>query len=322
MSAFTDVPPGDATESRDPAGPGEPGNAPASASSAGFRRATDEMALGCPRFYLGSSRMVYAVLSSRARGLSLGVNLNPDQYCNFDCCYCEVSRSNPLPASPSAVDAQALASELNRALTDVNQGALLRHAPFASLPPETLRLAHVAISGDGEPTLCPNFAEAVECVVHLRAAGLSPYFKLVLLTNGSVLDQAAVRDGLRLFTRSDEIWIKLDVGTQAAMDRINRASVPLERILNNIADLGRARSVVIQTMLVEVDGVLPDPGELTEYGRRLLRLKELGARISLVQVYSATRPLHTRACRHLSLRVLSEMAGAIHQMTGLRVEVF
>ncbi len=318
MSAFTEVPLGEPKESAGAAGAAASANAPA----AGLCRTSDDMALGCPRFYLGSSRLVYAVLSSRARGLSLGVNLNPDQYCNFDCCYCEVSRSGPLPAGPSPVDAQALAIELNQALVEVNQGALLRRAPFAALPSEALRLAHVAISGDGEPTLCPNFSEAVECVVHLRAAGLAPYFKLVLLTNGSVLNQGSVQDGLKLFTRADEIWIKLDVGTQAALERINRTAVPLERILDNIAELGRARSVVIQTMLVEVDGVLPDPGDLTEYGRRLLRLKERGVKISVIQVYSATRPLHTKTCRHLSLRVLSEMAGAIHQMTGLRVEVF
>ncbi|MBL9127554.1 MAG: hypothetical protein JNL97_07905 [Verrucomicrobiales bacterium] len=279
--------------------------------------------MGCPRFYLGSSRLVYAVLSSRARGLSIGVNLNPDQYCNFDCCYCEVSRSaTRRPAGPAAVNAQAVAAELTEALQQVNDGALMRRTPFAALPKETLRLAHVAISGDGEPTLCPNFSEAVESIVHLRAAGITPYFKMVLLTNATAFDQPAVRAGLRLFTRSDEIWAKLDVGTQAALERINRTSVPLERILRNIGDLARQRPVVIQSLFVEVDGVLPERTELIEYGRRLLRLKQEGAQISVVQIYSATRPHHSKMCRHLSLRVLSDVAAAVHQMTGLRVEVF
>lgn len=286
-------------------------------------QASEVMALGCPRFYLGASRLVYAVMSSRARGLSLGVNLNPDQYCNFDCCYCEVARQRPLRVSgPSAVNAQALAVELAEALGQVNEGTLRRHPPFAALSLESLRLAHVAISGDGEPTLCPNFSEAVECIVHLRAAGITPYFKLALLTNGTAFDQPGVRSGLRLFTRSDEIWVKLDVGTQAGLERINRTAVPLERILRNITDLGRQRPIVIQSLFVEVDGVLPERSELMEYGRRLLELKQAGAQISVVQIYSATRPPHSKLCRHLSLRVLSDVASAVHQMTGLRVEVF
>jgi wyosine [tRNA(Phe)-imidazoG37] synthetase (radical SAM superfamily) len=286
-------------------------------------RPSEEMALGCPRFYLGASRLVYAVLSSRARGLSLGVNLNPDQYCNFDCCYCEVSRQAARKAAgPAAVNAQAVAAELTEALSEVNDGVLLRHAPFAALSKENLRLAHVAISGDGEPTLCPNFSEAVECIVHLRAAGIAPYFKMVLLTNGTAFEQPGVRAGLRLFTRSDEIWVKLDAGTQAGLERINRTAVPFERILRNITELGRVRPIVIQSMFVEVDGVLPERSELLEYSRRLLQLKQSGVQISVVQVYSATRPHHTKMCRHLSLRVLSDVAAAVHQMTGLRVEVF
>lgn len=307
-----------------PVPPGPPGVDGVFGHPAGGEWALSEgMALGCPRFYLGSSRLVYAVLSSRARGLSIGVNLNTDQYCNFDCCYCEVARDAARKsAGPAAVNAQAVATELTEALRQVNDGNLFRHAQFAALSKENLRLAHVAISGDGEPTLCPNFSEAVECIVHLRAAGITPYFKMVLLTNGTAFDQPGVRAGLRLFTRSDEIWVKLDVGTQAALERINRTAVPLERILRNIRDLGSQRPVVIQSMFVEVDGVLPERAELLEYGRRLLELKEAGVQISVVQVYSATRPHHTKSCRHLSLRVLSGVAGAVHQMTGLRVEVF
>ena len=283
----------------------------------------EDLALGCPRLFFAGSRHVYAVLSSRARGLAIGVNINPDQFCNFDCTYCEVDRRHSArAASPAGVNSHAVATELSSALALANAGMLLRHPFFASLPPEMLRLVHVAISGDGEPTLCPNFGEVVEGIVHLRAAGLAPYFKLVLLTNGTVLDQPGVRAGLRLFTRSDQIWIKLDAGTQNAMDVVNRASVPLERVLHNILELGRQRPVVIQSMFVEIDGQLPERSELAEYAHRLAELKDQGAQIGLVQIYSATRPHHSRRCRHLSLRVLSEIATHVHQLTGLRVEVF
>ncbi len=283
----------------------------------------DDLSSGCRRFLFPGSQHVYAVLSSRARGLCLGVNFNLDHACNFDCCYCEVKRlhGNPGPAG-SVVNAHAVAAELAEALAYVRDGRLIGHPHFGALPPDMMRLVHVAISGDGEPTLCSNFAEAIESIVHLRAAGLTPYFKLVLLTNGTALDQPGVRSGLRLFTRADEIWIKLDAGTQDAMDRINRSSVPLSAILENIAGLGRLRPVVIQSMFVEVDGQLPDRVELAEYSQRLLELKAGGAQIALVQVYSATRPHHSRRCRHLSLRVLSDIAARVHQQTKLNVEVF
>jgi wyosine [tRNA(Phe)-imidazoG37] synthetase (radical SAM superfamily) len=185
-----------------------------------------------------------------------------------------------------------------------------------------LRLAHVSISGDGEPTLCPNFAEVIEGIVHLRAAGIAPYFKLVLITNGTVLEQPQTRSGLRLFTRADEIWVKLDAGTPDAMARINGASVPFSQILANIREVGRQRPLVIQSMFVELDGGLPERGELSDYAHCLNELKGAGARISLVQIYSATRPPHSKRCRHLSLRVLSEIASYVHTVTGLPVEVF
>ena len=292
-------------------------------TSSGGRGSDKSGAIGCPRYFFEGSSHVYAVLSSRARGLSLGINLNPDQACNFECCYCEVDRrSQSRAGSPTPVNAHAIAAELSSVLAAVGAGKHLEHPYFSSLPPEMMRLVHVALSGDGEPTLCPNFAEVVEGIVHLRAAGLTPYFKLVLLTNGTLLDQPGVRAGLRLFTRADEIWVKLDAGTAEAVERINRPSVPFDRILSNIRDLGQTRPLVIQSMFVELDGLLPERNELSEYARRLNELKDAGTQISLVQVYSATRPPHSRRCRHLSLRVLSEIANFVHQTTRLRVEVF
>ncbi len=286
-------------------------------------RASDNISLGCPRFFFEGCTHVYAVISGRARGLSVGVNLNPDQYCNCDCCYCEVDRrAQNRVGGPALVNPHAVATELTSALAHVNAGQLFHHPYFSALPPEMLRLAHVAISGEGEPTLCPNFAEVIEGVVHLRAARLTPYFKVVLITNGTVLDHPTVRSGLRLFTRADEIWVKLDTGTQAAMDRLNRSSISLAQVLGNIRELGRHRPVVIQSMFVELDGQGPERADLMEYARRLIELREAGTQIALVQIYSATRSSHSRRCRHLSLRVLSEIAAQVHQLTGLRVEVF
>ena len=55
------------------------------------RAAPVATAFGCPRNFL-DNRFVYTVVSARARGLSIGINMNPDRFCNFDCVYCEVNR--------------------------------------------------------------------------------------------------------------------------------------------------------------------------------------------------------------------------------------
>ena len=125
-------------------------------------------AFGCPRDSL-DNRFVYAVISPRARGLSVGVNMNPDKFCNFDCVYCEVNRHEP--SRESRLDVPVMIAELERTLELVRSGGLHAQPCYRSAPRELLELRHVALSGDGEPTLCPNFVEVVEAVVHLRARG-------------------------------------------------------------------------------------------------------------------------------------------------------
>ena len=278
-----------------------------------------DTAFGCARFFL-ENRFVYLVLSARAGGLSVGLNMNPDKHCNFDCVYCEVDRDTP--ARESALDIDSMGDELVQTLEFVHSGRVREIPAYATLPAELLWLRQVALSGDGEPTLCPQFAEAVQAVAHVRARGRFPFFKMVLITNASGLDLPPVRHGLKCFTGVDEVWCKLDVGTQAEMDRINRAQVPLKKILANILRLGRRRPVVIQSLFAEFEGAGPSAIEIEEYSRRLWELKSAGAQIPLVQIYSATRPCGHAGCGHLPLRTLSRIAQSVRHATGLRVEVF
>lgn len=276
-----------------------------------------ETAFDRPRDWLGN-RFVYAVISSRAGGLSLGVNMNPNRLCNFDCSYCEVDRRSPSPEKQLLVD--IMATELHRTLLAVRQGHLRSRPWYHSLPAELLQLRHVALSGDGEPTLAPNFVEAVQAVARVRALG--GFFKVVLLTNGTGLDHADVLRGLEVLTKSDEIWIKLDGGTQAFVDKVNRPNVPLEKILGNILLVGRRRPVVVQSLFPAIHGDEPPFDEIHEYALRLKELKAGGAQISLVQIYSAARPGIHAEWGHLPLRVLSQIAQTVRQVAGLQTEVF
>lgn len=280
---------------------------------------TPGTALGCPRDFL-EHRFVYTVISPRARGLSVGVNMNPDKHCNFDCVYCEVNRNEP--SRESRLDVPVMIAELERTLISVMSGALRERPCFRSAPPELLQLRHVTFSGDGEPTLCPNFVEATEAVVHLRARGQFPFFNLVLITNASGLDRPNVAEGLSLFTPRDEVWAKLDAGTQGYMDRVNRPDCPLQKILGNILLLGRKRPVIIQSLFPSINGEAPPASEIEAYVQRLRELKDAGAQIPLVQIYSATRPTAHSECGHLPLRLLSHIAQRVREATGLKAEVF
>ena len=280
---------------------------------------SQETAFGSPRDFL-DNRFVYAVVSARARGLSVGVNMCPDKNCNFRCVYCEVHRNGAVPAEQLDVD--TLAAELKKTLTYVRAGRLRERPWYRTLPDDLLQLRHVALSGDGEPTLSPQFAEALQAVVHVRALSGFPFFKLVLLTNSTGLDQPHVLHGLKHLTRSDEVWAKLDGGTQAYVNKVNRASVPLEKILSNILLLGRQRPVVIQSLFPAINGEQPPLEEIEQYARRLLELKKAGAQISLVQIYSGTRPSPNSESGHLPLKVLSRIAQTVRQATGLTTEVF
>jgi hypothetical protein len=126
---------------------------------------------------------------------------------------------------------------------------------------------------------------------------------------------------LKYFTAEDEVWIKLDAGTQEYMDKINRSEVPLDKVMSNILLVAHQRPVIIQSLFARVDSEEPPAGEIDEYINRLQELKNGGARISLVQIYSATRPISNGGCGHLPLKFLSGIRQRIKAI-GLKAEVF
>src|SRR5271170_3641494 len=105
---------------------------------------------------------VYAVVSRRSKGVSIGINLNPDKVCNFDCVYCQVDRKTP--PLVREVDLQRLLQELEDTIDLVQSGGLFEMDRFAGTPAELRRLNDIAFSGDGEPTTCPQFVDIVRAV--------------------------------------------------------------------------------------------------------------------------------------------------------------
>jgi wyosine [tRNA(Phe)-imidazoG37] synthetase (radical SAM superfamily) len=277
-------------------------------------------AFGCPRDFLGN-KFVYVVVSPRARGLSVGVNMNPDKRCNFECVYCEANRSTI--STEQSLDVDVMAEELQRTLAFVSSGALQAMDSYRHIPRELLQLRHVALSGDAEPTLCKNFLDTVRAVVHVRALNPVLFFKIVLITNASGLDLTEVQAGLKLFTAHDEIWAKLDAGTQEYMDKVNRPqNFKLEKIIANIRLIAKERPVIIQSLFPELNGAEPSAEEIEQFALKLKGLKTAGAQIPLVQIYSAMRPIPNSTCGHLPLKTLSHIAERVRAVSGLKAEVF
>jgi wyosine [tRNA(Phe)-imidazoG37] synthetase (radical SAM superfamily) len=222
----------------------------------------------------------------------------------------------------SGVDVPRMRAELDHLLDMAITGRLRELPPFHATPADLLVLKEVALSGDGEPTLCPNFRDVIEGVAHVRAAGRWPFFKIVLITNGTGLHLPQVRAGIEILTSYDEIWAKLDAGTQRGMDLVNRTDSRIETVLENIVNLGRERPIVIQSLFPMMRGAEPEAGEIDAYLERLKEVRDAGARIDYVQVYSAHRPAIHPDCGHLPLRSLSAIAKRVREETGLRAEVF
>lgn len=278
-----------------------------------------ETAFGYPRDFL-NNRFVYLAISPRARGLSVGVNMNPDKRCNFDCVYCEVHRDDI--SQRFRLDVDVMASELKETLHFIGTTGLRKRPWCQQLPDELLQLRHVTLSGDGEPTLASNFLDALQSVIHVRAVSGLPFFKLVLITNATGLDNPEVIRGLKCFTKCDEIWAKLDGGTQSYLNKVNKPDISIEKILNNILSVAWQRPVIIQSLFPSIDGEGLPPEEIEQFALRLRDLKERGAQIPLVQIYSATRPAPNSTCGHLPLKTLSRIAETVKHISGLRAEVF
>jgi wyosine [tRNA(Phe)-imidazoG37] synthetase (radical SAM superfamily) len=277
------------------------------------------------------NRYVYPVVSRRSKGISIGVNLNPDKVCNFDCIYCSVDRREPLPAGTIRdVDLGILRAELAAMLDAVRSGAIYAFDPFDRIPASLRRVNDIAFSGDGEPTTCPQFDEAVRLAAALAEtggrntdAGSVAAIKLVLITNATMFHRPAVRETLAfLDAHNGEIWAKLDAGTEAYYDLVDRSPVPFARVLENVAWCCRTRPTVIQTLLMKVHGEAPPAAEAEAYAGRLREIVASGGRIKLVQLYTVARGTTEAYATALAEADLEAIAGVVRERVGVDVEVY
>jgi len=263
----------------------------------------------------------YPVISRRSKGVSLGVNLNPDKVCNFDCVYCELDRTTEGPRSD--IDLAQLEREMTALLDLTVSGTLFRTSPFDSARPDQRRLNDIAFSGDGEPTTAREFADAVACIARLKAARGLDSVKLVLITDSTRLQAPEVLRGLdTMMANQGEIWAKLDAGSEAYYRDVNRSRIPFARILDNLAATARRWPITIQTLFLEWRGLGPSPEEVAAYIDRLRAILAQG-RLQGIQLYTVARPTPEPEARPLRAPVMDALADQVRAaLPDLPVEVF
>ena len=228
---------------------------------------------------LDDNRYVYAVVSRRVGGLSIGINLNPDKACNFDCPYCQVDRT--IPGGDRAIDLDVLDTELDRLLSWVADGSLWEHAPFDTADPQYRRVGDISFAGDGEPTAAVEFAAAMARVVTVRSRHGLEDVCVSLLTNATLFQRDAVRLGLdALHGAGGEIWGKLDAGSEPWFRRVDGTTVPFQRVLDNLHWAAQTYRLTIQSMFHTFDGVGPSDEEVHAWVGRLSDVLEAGIEVS------------------------------------------
>jgi wyosine [tRNA(Phe)-imidazoG37] synthetase (radical SAM superfamily) len=259
---------------------------------------------------------VYPVVSRRAGGVSIGINLNPNNACNWRCIYCQVpdlKRGGPPP-----IDLPRLQRELDEMLDAIVVGDFLAQR----VPEGQRRLIDIAFSGNGEPTSAAEFPQAVEIAAQaLAKRNLLPGVKLRLITNGSLLDRRSVRAGIAaLGAAGGEVWFKIDAGSDAAVARINNSRVKMESVERRLRLCAELCPTWVQTCQFALDGQLPTDAEVAALADFLGRFR---GSLRGVHLYGLARPSAQPEAARLSAAPVAWLEGvaALLKQKGLTVEV-
>ena len=261
-------------------------------------------------------RYVYPVVSRRAGGVSVGINLNVNNACNWACIYCQVP--GLARGGPPAVNLDLLEAELRGLLGEIVLGDYLQQ----HVPEGARRLVDVAFSGNGEPTAAREFEAAVGRVAAVLAELLpGGGLPLRLISNGSLLHRPEVQRGIvQLGACGGEVWFKLDRASPAGVRAVNGVRQRPERALEALSLCATLAPTWVQTCYFALDGALPSCEEQRAY---LTALSSVRDKIKGVHLYGVARPSMQPGAARLSAAPLSELERLAAEIAalGLRATV-
>ena len=280
-----------------------------------------------PSFYRKQD-IVYPVVSRRSGGVSIGINLSPSKKCNFACTYCQVNYHRLLEkavlstVSPK-IDLDKLNKEVEETVKAVLSGEIFSEERFRETPFEQRVLRDFAFSGDGEPTLSPQFPDAVRLVAQKRDDLLHESVKLVLITNSTTFrNPQTIRGCDEIIERNGEIWAKFDGLNANVYHSINRSSIPFEMIIDNLIFASSRWPIKIQTMFLRNDKTIPSREDIASYIEILNRIASKGGNITGLQLYTVARPPVESNISALNQVEMDAIAEEVRKGTCLSTEVF
>ncbi|CAG7856792.1 hypothetical protein MCAMS1_01412 [biofilm metagenome] len=264
-------------------------------------------------------KYVYPVLSRRAGGLSIGINFNTNNACNWRCIYCQVP--NLIKGSAPDIDLSLVEKELRFFLNDVQAGDFYQRFQMDN---DNWMIKDIAISGNGEPTSFKKFPQALELIGKIVSeTGAIQNSPLVLITNGSLIHQQKVQQGLKILNDyGGEVWFKFDSATKEGRSIINETRQSLNSSLENLRLSAKICRTKIQTCLVDYDGHGLLQTEKLAYLLALNNIRET-TDIEDIMLYTLARPSMQPEAKHLAAvprAVLNDFADEIRQL-GFNVSV-
>lgn len=257
---------------------------------------------------------VYPVVSRRAGGVSIGINLNPNNACNWQCVYCQVP--NLTRGMAPALDIALLEHELDSFLAEIIQGDFMT----TYVEPEVQVLKDIAFSGNGEPTSCPQFDQALQIVEKLRTRyQLGFNVKTRLITNGSLMHKPAVLDNIQyLDGLNGEVWFKLDAGTRNDIQRINHVHVNPQQHLTRLKACAARCPTFIQTCLFAWHQEVPDEAFIQAYLDSVSQVRDV---VKGVYLYGVARPSYQPEAPFISRLPLDWLVAFAEKIRALGLTV-
>ena len=253
-------------------------------------------------------------------GLSIGINFNTNNACNWRCIYCQVPDLK-IGAAPD-LDFQLLEQELRFFLGDVLNGDFYERFQVDA---DKRVIKDIAIAGNGEPTSLKDFAKAVELIGKIATeAGVFPHSNYVLITNGSLVHQTKVQAGLAILkSYGGEVWFKLDSATEQGRALINNSGQSGKAAMKNLLLAAKLCPTKLQTCLFDYDKQGFSTQERQAFLDLLSAIKKTGCVLQKIMLYTIARPsLQPEAARlaPLPASTLNEFAEEI-RLLGFDVSV-
>ena len=232
-------------------------------------------------------KYIYPVLSRRAGGLSIGINFNINNACNWRCVYCQVPDLSR--GTAPKMDFFLLENELRFFLDSVLKGDFFNQF---NVPEKHRIIKDIAISGNGEPTSLKHFDKAVDLIGRIATEmDVLPESDLVLITNGSLMHQASVQEGLRILNNyHGQVWFKLDSATEEGRKKINDSRQSNKNTRKNLTISSGLCETSLQTCMMEDLSVIEAENEQLAYLQLLNGLKQDQTMIKKIMLYTIARP--------------------------------